>query len=626
MASMRSIEGFLPPNGAGQDAGRVKAGHTCRPLARRLLPAALSLCWLWASPPAPAQYLQGADFETAASRVGMMIESGAWDLALRRIDTLQDAARDDAKWLEWERRRYELYHQRGDWDALAERLLHLPGEIPAIRRQELATHAAELLVEAGRGDSARRILRRLIWRGGGGDSRQLQYWRRLVVRSYIVAGLAQDAKIAMGLYEREYLPRDAGWDYLFAQVLLRHGDATLAAERLGSAQDPAARVLRLLSRLRAGVDAPETVLDAARALREELTGEPALRAATWAVAAEAATRAADLPARVEALEQLLNGPGLPPELGLFQIDAADLWEAYAALGSRLGNARNLLFGDPEPWLDLAARLEEAGSGLEARATYAAAARRSRGRPQAARLHQAFYERLRQAGLTALAVRLYQVDALFPSVDAVPDRVRHGIVADAIKRRDVGLAARFARDLAAPGAGQTPLQWDLTRARLALFAGDFERSETLLRALVRARPSFAPEQADRVMQPIFDLQSVGRAEAAFELFQSLHDRVESEQQREILMWLGDARNSSGHYESAAEYYLRSAYARSGPRDQWGRTARYNAAGALAEAGLFEDARRLYEQILEEVGEGKRAAALQRRLQELWVKEQEAEAAR
>lgn len=593
------------------------------PLRRRykipaLLPVVVILLILASVGPVSAQQ---TDSQAPSPRIELLLDSGAYDLALRRMDGIQADASDMEEWLEWENLRFELYRKRQDWDEMAERLLGMPGDVPEIQRQTLMTRAAELLLESGRGDRVREILRALIWRGGG-DSGQLNHWRRLVVRSYLVDEFTHDAQIAMSLYDREYLPADSGWDYLFGQVLLRQGNAVRAARRLSSAQDPAARLLRLLSRLRAMGDSPQLVLKKSAELRDELSRNEGLVAVAWALTAEAALAASDHEARVTALEQLFNGPGLPSEFMLFELQGADLWRAYETFGSELGNTQNLLFGDPEPWMAMAEGFKGDGSALKARAVIAAAARNSRSQSERQELHLALYDRLQAAGLDTLAVRLYESETVFPSVDDVPATVRHRIVAQAIEQRDMKRAARFARNLAAPNAEQTQIQWDLIRARLALYAGDFSQTESILRDVLRSREEFEPEMADRVMQPIFDLQSVGRNEAAFELLQVMHERVTTaKHKREILLWLGDARKSQGEYEAAAELYLRSAYARAGAQDQWGQSARYHAADALAEARLFEDARRIYEQLLSEVGEGTRSAALQRRLQELWVKKQE-----
>ncbi|MGA8260553.1 MAG: hypothetical protein WB783_10100, partial [Arenicellales bacterium] len=529
--------------------------------------------------------------QAPSQEVQLLINSGALDLALDRINQIQPKVTDADEWLKWENLRYDLYRRRKDWSKLTERLLNLPATVPELERQDLMTHAAELLLASGNGEKVRKILRSLIWRGVG-DSEQLKYWRRLVVRSYLVDKDTHDAEIAMSLYDREYLPQDSSWDYLYAQVLLREGKNEEAAQRLGSAQAPQERVLRLLARLRADVDSPKVVMSECAKLRKTLEKDSPVIPATWAVSAEAAVQASDPAARVEALEQLFNGPPLPPEFTLFHFEPADLWAAYKALGTQLGNARKLLMGDPKPWMALAKSLKGPGSALEARAINAAVALYSTAEPERGELHLALYHRLEEAKLTAVAIRLYESHKVFPSVADVPDSVRHQIVSIAIEQRDMKLAARFAEHLAAPSSDQTELEWDLVRARLALYAGDAEQSASILRALVVSHESFEPDEADRVMQPIFDLQSVGKGAVAFELLQDMYDRVTTaKQKREILYWLGDAKKSEGDDEAAAEYYLRSAFANSEPYDMWGQSARYSAAEALADAHLFDDAERI-----------------------------------
>lgn len=589
----------------------------------KLLAFAAALAASLASNPIPAQ----TNDRAPRAQIEMMLKSGAYDFGLQRIDNLQGGAGDDPQtWLDLENLRYDLYSKREEWGLLVERLGNLPADLPEIQRQSLMTHGAELLLDSGRGETARDVLRGLIWHGGV-DSKQLNYWRRLVVRSYLADDMTGDAQIAMSLYEREYLPADTNWDYLFAQVLLRQGNAELAAQRLGNVQQPAGRVLRLLARLRAGIDTPQTVLTRTAALREELADGSPLAAANWAVTAEAAWVASEPEARVQALEQLFNGPPLPSAFSFVRLTVGELWDAYDDLGTRLGNAENLLFGNPDPWTSLADSMKGEGAALKARAINAAVARRGRSTPELEALHLALYQRLEAAGLDTLKLRLYEDKGEFPTVDEVPDTVRHEIVADAIEQRDIKRAARFAAHLSAPNTEQPRVQWDLTRARLALYSGDLDDSESIMRSLVLSRSEFEPETADRVMQPIFDLQSVGRSAGAFELLDHMYDRVTTpKQKREILLWLGDAKKDLGEYETAAEYYLRSAFEATDPTDLWGQSARYHAAEALEEAGLFDDAERIYETLIEEVGEGKRAAALHRRLQELWVNRQESGATR
>jgi tetratricopeptide (TPR) repeat protein len=96
-------------------------------------------------------------------------------------------------------------------------------------------------------------------------------------------------------------------------------------------------------------------------------------------------------------------------------------------------------------------------------------------------------------------------------------------------------------------------------------------------------------------------------------------TESQQQREILFWMADAVRGEAKFEEAAELYFRSASFNNDGNDVWGQSSRYRAAEALAEAGLIQDARRVYESLLELTTDSKRRVILERALQQLWLKD-------
>ena len=54
------------------------------------------------------------------------------------------------------------------------------------------------------------------------------------------------------------------------------------------------------------------------------------------------------------------------------------------------------------------------------------------------------------------------------------------------------------------------------------------------------------------------------------------------------------------------------------DPWAQTARFNAAESLQQSGLVEDARRIYEALLEITQAPVRRALLNRKIQQLWLK--------
>jgi tetratricopeptide (TPR) repeat protein len=571
---------------------------------------------------APVGASLAAGPEDTPARVSTLLDNGAYDLALALIDRLQpEPLREPEEWVAWERVRLQSYRKREDWDGLLSRTAKIPAGLPLLSQQRLLTEAVELLLPSGRGDAMRGILRELLWRGGG-DSVQMSQWRRLVIRSYLAADQVEDARIAIQRYQSEYLPADKDWVYLYGQVLLRSGDADTAAASLAAVQTRDGRLLRTLSRLRAGIDDPELVIEQLGPPRHRPTADDEFLASLWSLYAEAASLAYRARDKVVALEALFSGTFTVarPEFRAWEI--GDVWQAYRSLAEEVGNARHLLQGESEAWREVARELGASNYPVESRAVIALLALDERDPMQRDELHTLLFDSLREDGMDVLAVRLYRDPQRFPDVDVVPAAVRHRIVTYAIKHRDIELAALMSRQLPPAGPDQDPLSWALIRARLAIYTGEFRHGEGVLREAIGSVSAFDADAADRIMQLIFDLQSVGRHKAAYLLFEMMHDRVStSNHKRETLFWMADSLRNMGQYTRAAELYFESALLNGEGFDIWGQTARLNAAEALTEAGMLEDARRIYEQLLRLTADPKQRLALERRLQQLWLRKDE-----
>ncbi len=558
-------------------------------------------------------------------RVDLLTANGATQLALRILDSGQPPVEETENWLRAEQARLAIYKKQGDWDALIDRLEHIPAELPLIHQHRIFTHAVEILLRAGRGGQSRRYLRNLIWRGSG-DSVQVSHWRRLVIRSYLVEDKLNDAQISMRRYQMEYAPNDQNWSYLFGLTLLKSGAFQQAAARLSSVQNERAVTLRLLSLLRAGVD-PNSIVSQAQSLYSKLTSteehDAIVMQRLWITQAEAAEAIPDHTLRVKSLEKLFSRPVKPDAELPIALVPVDLWQAYRTLAAEYGNSDNLLVGDSESWLQRAVNVKKKDR-YGARSIYALLAMTADAPEQKDEYHGLFYDVLRESDLEYVAVSLYTDPLSFTVIDDIPHSVRHRIVRYAVQKKEIELAARMARNLTTTYAGQNPDEWKLIRARLAIYAGDPESGERLLRELIRPAVRFEPDLANRVMQLLFDLQSVNRHAAAYELLQMMQERVASEQQiREIYFWLGDSLRGMQQYDRAAESYIKSAsYAGQG-FDMWGQTARYHAAEALTEGGMLEDARKVYEGLLRVTTDPTRAMSLQRKMQDLWLREQETE---
>ena len=165
-------------------------------------------------------------------------------------------------------------------------------------------------------------------------------------------------------------------------------------------------------------------------------------------------------------------------------------------------------------------------------------------------------------------------------------------------------------------------WEFRRARVFVMAGDPEQGANVLSAVLDGEADLDKKATDRLMQVLFDLQTVGEHEQAYMLFAKLLARTGDIQlRREILYWMADSRKAQKQYDAAAVLYMRSAEhpAQELP-DLWAQSALYQAAEALTEAGFINDAQSLYKRLLKLSNDEARRAVLQRRLQQLWLRRQ------
>jgi len=562
------------------------------------------------------------DSDDLFQRVALLTANGATQLALGALDSGQPPVEQTEDWVRAEQLRLAIYRKQGAWDALTARLERLPAELPLIFQHRIVTHAVEMLLQSERGGKSRKYLRELIWQGSG-DSIQISHWRRLLIRSYLLDGRLIDAQIAMERYQKEYAPTDQNWLYLYGLTLLKSGSFRQAAAQFSLVQNDRARALSGLSRLRSGVDNPDDVIKQSAALYDRVKrsdDEPIVMQRVWSVQAEAADKKSDKTLRVKALEKLFSRPLMSDVEHPVEFVPADLWQAYRALGTDIGNRENLLVGDTDAWLGSAKKIKSTNK-YAARAVHALLAMEAEGSGPKDRLHGEFYDILRGADLEYVAISLYSDGSMFQTVEDTPPSVRHRIVRYAVQKREINLAASMAQDLTATYAGQNPDEWTLIRARLAIYSGDLAGGTVLLDQLVRSKVKLEEDLANRIMQLVFDLQSVGQYAQAYELLLSIQQRVDSKKQkRELHFWIADSLKGMEQYAQAAEFYIRSASSGGNNFDMWGQTSRYHAAEALALGGMLADARAMYQGLLQVITDPGRVISVERKIQDLWLQEQ------
>jgi hypothetical protein len=611
------------PDGSQAECGRAGISGGRRARARR--PFAF-LCALIAGliiPAAPAA--EGPGYRLGALRE--MAAAGAPGLALIRLDEAQpDAAAVPEIWARWERSRIDILVDAGaSRDAIA-RLADPPAAAPEpFRRWALARRSA-LHLDLGEALQARALARELIWSAGAGATGdELRSWRRLVIRSYLVDDRIGDAVTALRRFDQDYDDDSTAWAILRTRVLLRSGRAAEAVSRLPEGATGELDALGLLARLRAETVPPETIGQRARETASADSTSAADAARYWFVAAAAAEARSARGMRALATEQAAARAGaLPRGDTVFGLRGDALWRAWLDRALAWGNERQLLIGDDEAWF------RAAGESLpdypvRARSLLAVVALRGTG-DAAEAAHRRLLDLLGGDGPGLVVARqAYLHSSRFPSLERVPEIVRYRLVDDALARDDLDLATRLMETLPDAPADVSSYAWRLLRARVLVLGGRRDAGVEALHAILDDYPELGEAGLDRFLQVIFDLQSARAHAIALELLQRVGERdLPGQRRRELLYWRAESEDALGNPRRAAELYLRSATLLDGRGgDPWGQTARYQAAGMLAEAGLVSDARRIYTQLLRTTSDGDRRSTLRRRLQKLGLREPAAE---
>lgn len=577
-------------------------------LRSRLLPVGAFLVGLSAALPAHA----AADLE----RVESLLKGGAPRLALSVIERDQPPP-TDAAWAVWERVRFATYHALQDWAALSRRVERLPAEVAPEFRRYAMLQAADAYTRQNDAPAARRLLRRLLWTEPLEPAQTAQA-RRLVIRSYLAEDNLADALTALARYREELGAGAEAWRLLHAEIALRAGRGQEAFDALAGLQSFEARLLRLKAALHAELYRPARVLKDARALAVELKARAPLARQAWALSAQAASRAGDRRARIEALEHALAiaEPALPQPL--FTVSADELWAAYDDLAELEGNRSRLLVGDDAAWLARAGKYP-AAERLTARAFYAFLTRAAHDPAVRAEGHERLADSLFGDGQANVAQALYTRSARFATLGAIPAAVRYRLADKALAEYNVKLAAELVRDLDAPPREEDAELWTLRRARMLIYADEIEPGVRLLREQLGARDRMSADLADRYLQVLFDLQGLNQHAQAAELLERLSGlATEPALQREILFWQADSQAALGRHREAAELYLSSAtFGGSSAADPWGESARFRAAEELGKAGLVEDARAIYAALLRQATDPRRRVQIERQMQQLWL---------
>ena len=545
--------------------------------------------------------------------------AGAPFLTLKMLDQAQPGIDQDLyEWILWEQERLAILTAWRQWDQLLIRIESLPDDIPDQFKQQAATYEARAYLELGQSVTARKVLREQLWQGSLRDSSEYETWRRLVVESYIDDGRVDDARVAMLRFDQDFDSTDLEWLLLRARVLIESGRYEQAIQLLRGRDEWQARLSSIFASFRLGkID--ETELWRQVKLRSEAAdvGDEE-RASLWALGYYA-TREMSPVDRVVALEALFHGATRSP-LKLFQLPVDLLWLAYVDYAELVGNRSELLLGDDEKWLELASSAREA-TPVKARALFAMLMLQSSSSEISNRAASGYMDTFAEVDEEErkLLENLFNHSKTFSDARKIPAGIRYQLVDLALKSADIEEATRLMSGLNSVPPGTSRFDWQLRQSRVLILGGRYEEGDQVLQALISEYLEPQPETTDRILQVLFDLQTVGLHEQAIAHFDHLlRLDLEARRRREILYWIADSYRGQKKFEQAALLYLQSAMLPApDSMDPWAQTARFNAAETLQAAGLIDDARRIYQALLAVTDDAARRSVLNHKVQQLWL---------
>lgn len=545
--------------------------------------------------------------------------AGAPFLTLKMIDQAQPNYDADLyNWILWEQERYAILEKWQQWNDLLIRLESLPKDLPEPFLHQIVTKQARAYIALGQAQTARKILLPYIWNVSATQSPEYKTWRKLIVDSYIADKRLDDARIAMRRYQQDFNEQDSAWLEAQVIVLIQSQHYEEAQELLTSAKDNTLNDLALYVDLLTQTKTAQTVWKEATSKAKQAKEGTKQSVTFWHVALKAAKQMSPVD-RVVAHEEIFKTPYTSVN-ELLNDNPIALWNAYLEYAEYVGNRAELLQGDDASWLKLAKNALKI-TPVKARSLLAHIMQTSQDKQIIEQAAQSFLSSLdlqKEADQLFLS-QVFSSKGAFKQVASIPFSIRFELVDLALKTANITQATRLMSGLETHPPGTNLFAWQLRRARVLILGGQISEGQQVLQQLLSNYKDVTAQKTDRVLQVLFDMQTIEANEQALVDFKHLlRLNIAPKQKREILFWMADSYKALKQYKKAALFYLQSAfYAGPEAMDPWAQTARYSAAESLEKAGLVDDARRIFKGLLKVAKAPTRKATLRHKIQQLWL---------
>ncbi|NKB75861.1 MAG: hypothetical protein GKR96_02175 [Gammaproteobacteria bacterium] len=550
------------------------------------------------------------------TRVQVLIRSNVLDLAQRILETQGPPAVPSDNWINWERQLWSLYQSRKQWDMLYKRTLQIPPAFPARIHFEADTLAVSALIAMNKGSKARRLIRKNLSSTFVSELQKKQL-RERIIESFLNDDLLLDATIAMEHYQHDYRSQSEDWLLLSARVYMQMGSLDRAINLLAPLTNPAARLLRIQARLDGGSMSPEQAISAVHSLLNN-SAVTVNKLDALSVMISASKRSTAQLSIIGLLERYILAESVDDERSpaYEEYGVEHLFESYSNIALRQANRLGLLIGDHMQWLDYIEQFPLNDNTIK-KSLYAYLCMNVIEATSKRKAMDGYINTLIGSGSTDLILAVFGRDKFLGELNLSAD-IGLYLSNYALEKGNVRLAAAVNNGLTEIPSGMKQEDWILHVARVSITAGDYEQGTDQLLNWVTSYSKLTPEQTDKVLQPVFDLQKVNQHKRALTLLHLISDRSSSERhQREIAYWLAESYQETKQYLQAADYFLYSALQKANGFDQWGESARFRAAESLVEANQVSDARSLFEDLLSRATEESRKTSLQQKLQQIWL---------
>ena len=522
-------------------------------------------------------------------------------------------------WLNWERQLWAVYRTTGRWEQLLERIRQIPPAFPDRIHYLADIQSVHAFIELSQGARARVLLRKHLLSNNISD-RESRKLRKLLIESFLVDDYLNEAHIAMRHYQSDFRSREQDWLLLSAGVYLQLNDPDNAVNILAPLDQPSARLLRIYARLQNNTITPAQAVEKINGLDQDMDFAEEASLPLWQILSVRtyARLLGEAPqSALVDLEQYLVAAGQTrtridrtyPGFGVL-----DLLNAYRRVALDETNRLGLLLGESTTLLIHALQLPKEAQSVR-KAIFGYLLQGKNGPARKRQLNDLFVTELMESDRMGVIPYLYGDDKPFGKLD-LSSNVGLVLSNQALENGNFELTAQINYSISGIPQGIDLLPWLLHVARISIIAGHYDKGSQELKKWIHAHDNLTVEQADQVLQPVFDLQTINQHTTALELLREINDRVVSPRHiREIAYWMAESFQAMRQFVSAADHYLFSAMLKDDGWDQWGVAARYRAAESLQSANLVTDARVLFEDLLARATDNKRRIQLKQKLQQL-----------